>query len=146
MFTTLPSAIRLIAHSPSAPPTLYIKLLVKSNTSFQRAGILAITPQHVHLGVTARAQNGEANVSVRKMVAKALRVAMTDVRIERGLKSVYKVVGVNGEGLGDVDAEGVRGVLEAMIVKKQEQEARLVKKKREPELMGKQKRKRMDEE
>jgi hypothetical protein len=42
--------------------------------------------------------------------------------------------------------EGVRGVLEGMIVKKQEAEARLVKKKGELKLMGKQKRKRMDEE
>ena len=89
-----------------------VRLRVQPRAS--RDEIVAWRDDALRLRVTASPVDGEANVAVRQLLARALRVAPSTVAVVRGERSRDKVVRVAGLSLADVRARlatAVAGVL-----------------------------------
>ncbi|KAH7410376.1 hypothetical protein DE146DRAFT_352451 [Phaeosphaeria sp. MPI-PUGE-AT-0046c] len=109
--------------SPSCSSNLVqISLMVRPSTHSSRQGITAVTSSHVALNVSAPAIDGRANAAVAEVLARALEVAKSDVRVVKGEKGKEKVVEVEMRGFKkDGGREGllekVKGVLEGAVVR-----------------------------
>ena len=64
-----------------------------------------MTDDVIELCVSAQAREGEANKSIREMIAEVLRVPKSDVEVTKGMKSREKTVVVSNVNTGDRNAE-----------------------------------------
>ncbi|KAF2687810.1 YggU-like protein [Lentithecium fluviatile CBS 122367] len=67
---------------------------VKPGVNANREGIATVSDEAIEVCVAAQAREGEANKSVREVIAEALNVPKSDVEIAKGMKSREKTVAV----------------------------------------------------
>ncbi|KAJ4985002.1 hypothetical protein SVAN01_09524 [Stagonosporopsis vannaccii] len=93
------SAIRFVAGKAAkggvATNTIQIVCHVKPGASASREGIAAVTEDVIDVCVAAQAREGEANVAVRTVFAKTLKVPKSDVDFAKGMKSRDKTVSIH---------------------------------------------------
>jgi uncharacterized protein (TIGR00251 family) len=97
--------------------TVHLLCHVKPGVSAQREGIAAVSDERIEICVAAQPKDGEANKAVRDIIAGALRVAKSDVKVVKGMKSREKTVAVWTEvkGTPDDEVNRVRAVLESRV-------------------------------
>jgi uncharacterized protein YggU (UPF0235/DUF167 family) len=91
-------AIRLVAAKGAkvhSPATIHLLCHVKPGVHPSREGIAAVTNENIEVCVAAQARDGEANKSVREVIADALKVPKSNVDVMKGLKSREKTVVVS---------------------------------------------------
>ncbi|OSS44358.1 hypothetical protein B5807_10982 [Epicoccum nigrum] len=114
-------AIRFIAGKAAKARTSIgiIQLLchVKPGASANREGITAVTNEVIDVCVAAQAREGEANVAVRAVIAKTLKVPKSDVEITKGIKSREKTIAIQmGQHITpDEEIERIRALLSSSI-------------------------------
>lgn len=72
------------------PPFIELKAWVKPGAS--RNGVLMVTERGLALSVCAKAQDGEANLAVCKLLADYLDVPKTSLKILKGTKGRQKII------------------------------------------------------
>ncbi|KAF2028760.1 hypothetical protein EK21DRAFT_14612, partial [Setomelanomma holmii] len=65
---------------------------VKPGVSASREGIAAVTNEHIEICVAGQARDGEANKAVISVIAQAVKVPKSDIRIVKGLQNRQKTV------------------------------------------------------
>ena len=78
------------------PKTATSRLQVKVQPNASRTEIAGWTGQVVRLRTTAPPARGKANRAVAEMLARALEIPLTDIRVARGHASRHKVIEVIG--------------------------------------------------
>jgi uncharacterized protein YggU (UPF0235/DUF167 family) len=68
---------------------------VKPGVSARREGIVAVTDECVEINVTNQPVDGGANIGIEKILAKALSLPRSDVKILKGLQSREKTFQIN---------------------------------------------------
>ena len=85
------SAIRLVAFKSQYVPCL--RLLVKPGQKSSAKGrIIAVNEESIHIAVSARAHNGEANEMLLQLLSEKLQVPKSKFQIVHGGASPRKVV------------------------------------------------------
>lgn len=87
------AAVRWFAGS-AAGSTVRLLCHVKPGVSATRVGISAVTHDYVEVCVAGQPRDGEANNSVVKVIAEAVKVPKSNVQIMKGLRSRQKVVDI----------------------------------------------------
>lgn len=115
------SAIRFVAGKAAkghlTTGSIQLFCHVKPGASANREGITAVTDDTIDVCVAAQAREGEANVAVRKVFAKTLKVPKSDVDIAKGMKSRDKTVSIKmGPDVKPAEeVERIRSVLSSSI-------------------------------
>jgi uncharacterized protein YggU (UPF0235/DUF167 family) len=90
------SAIRFVAarniKGQHAAGAIQLLCHVKPGVNVNREGIAAVTDEAIDICVAAQAREGEANMAVRVVIAKTLKVPKSSVDIAKGMKSREKTV------------------------------------------------------
>lgn len=93
------SAIRFVAgkQAKGRHPTHTIQLLcrVKPNVNVNREGVTAVTDQVIDVCVAAQAREGQANTAIEAVIARALKVPKSCVKITKGVKSREKTIAIH---------------------------------------------------
>jgi uncharacterized protein YggU (UPF0235/DUF167 family) len=108
-----PAVRWMVGTGSTGTSRVLISCRVKPGVSAAREGISAVTEDSVEMCVTNHARDGLANKSVRGVIAKALRMPISDITLVRGTQSRDKVVGVNirTKGTPEEKVRFVRSVL-----------------------------------
>ena len=88
-------AIRFVLAKGHGSATIQLLCHVKPGASASRAGITSVRDGSIDVCVAAQAREGEANKAVREVIAEALRLAKSDVKVIKGMKSREKTVAIS---------------------------------------------------
>ena len=110
-------AIRCLAANAST--TVHLLCRVKPGVSPNRQGVAAVTTTSIDVCVAAPPRDGEANRAVCDVIAAALRVPKSNVKVTKGLKSRDKHVAVNIDTPSTVadEVERIKALLLASLTR-----------------------------
>ncbi|KAF2115206.1 hypothetical protein BDV96DRAFT_64077 [Lophiotrema nucula] len=86
------TAVRFVKGKGTKGGLIQLLCHVKPGVSADREGISAVTDHQIDVCVAAPARDGEANMAVRVVIAKALKVPKTNIEIAKGTKGREKTV------------------------------------------------------